>query len=50
VPTALVEDVALIGSAAKIRDEAQVWEQTVITTLLVQADPRTLPTIADLLG
>jgi F420-dependent oxidoreductase-like protein len=50
VPTALVEDVALIGSAAKIRDEAQVWEQTVITTLLVQAEPRTLPTIADLLG
>jgi F420-dependent oxidoreductase-like protein len=50
VPTALVEDVGLIGPAAKIRDELPLWEQTVITTLLVQADPRTLPTIADLFG
>jgi F420-dependent oxidoreductase-like protein len=50
VPTALVEDVGLIGPAAKIRDELQVWEQTVITTLLIQADPRVLPTIAGLLG
>ena len=50
VPTALVEDVALIGPAAKIRDELPQWEQTVITTLLIQADPRMLPTIADLLG
>jgi F420-dependent oxidoreductase-like protein len=48
VPTGLVEDVGLIGSAAKIRDEVALWEQTVITTLLIQADPRVLPTIADL--
>ncbi len=50
VPTALVEDVALIGPPAKIRDELQVWTQTVITSLLIQADPRSLPAIADLLG
>jgi F420-dependent oxidoreductase-like protein len=48
VPTALVEDIALIGSAAKIRDELPRWEATVITTFLLQADPRVLPTIADL--
>jgi F420-dependent oxidoreductase-like protein len=37
VPTALVEDVALVGSAAKIRAELPAWRDTVLTTLLVQA-------------
>jgi hypothetical protein len=46
----LIEDIALIGPAAKIRDELQKWEQTVITTMLIQADPRTLPAIADALS
>jgi hypothetical protein len=50
VPTALVQDVALIGPIAKIRDELQLWRQTVLTTLLVQTDPRLLPVIADLFG
>jgi F420-dependent oxidoreductase-like protein len=50
IPTALIEDIALIGPVAKIRDELQLWEQTVITTLLIQADPRALPVIAEALG
>src|SRR3954470_6915586 len=50
VPTALVEDVALIGSPAKIRDELQLWETPVTTTLIVQARPPLLPVIADVLG
>lgn len=50
VPTALVEDIGLIGTPAKIRDELQLWEQTVITTLLIQSDPRLLRTIAELFG
>jgi F420-dependent oxidoreductase-like protein len=50
VPTRLVEDIGLVGPAAKIRAELPLWENTVITTLLIQADPRALPTIADLLG
>jgi F420-dependent oxidoreductase-like protein len=50
VPTALIEDIALIGPVAKIRDEMQQWEQTVLTSMLIQADPRTLPAIADALG
>jgi F420-dependent oxidoreductase-like protein len=50
VPTSLVEDVALIGSPAKIRDELQLWEDSVVTTLLIQSEPRMLPMIADLLG
>ena len=35
VPTALVEDVALIGPPAKIRDELQLWEDSVVTSLLI---------------
>jgi alkanesulfonate monooxygenase SsuD/methylene tetrahydromethanopterin reductase-like flavin-dependent oxidoreductase (luciferase family) len=50
VPTRLIEDIALIGPGAKIRDELQRWEQTVITSLLIQADPAQLPAIADVLS
>jgi F420-dependent oxidoreductase-like protein len=50
VPTKLVEDIALVGPAAKIRDELQMWESTVITSLIIQAEPRLLPTIAAVLG
>jgi F420-dependent oxidoreductase-like protein len=50
VPTALVEDIALIGPAAKIREELPVWESTVITSLIIQAPPQTLPSIAEVLG
>ncbi|MEO8888679.1 MAG: LLM class F420-dependent oxidoreductase [Jatrophihabitantaceae bacterium] len=50
VPTALVEDVALIGPPAKIRAELAVWEQTLITTLLLQGPPPTLRVIVDALG
>ena len=49
VPTALVEDVALIGPWAKITEEIQRWKQTVLTTFAVHANPRDLPRIADLI-
>ena len=50
VPTQLVEDIALVGPQAKIRDELKVWEQTLITTLLIQAPPPALRFIVDALG
>jgi F420-dependent oxidoreductase-like protein len=50
VPTALIEDLALVGPAAKIRDEFQRWRETVITSLLVQGDPGQLKQIAELLA
>jgi hypothetical protein len=50
VPTALVEDLALIGPPAKIRDEAARWRETVITTLMIQGDPSQLRTIAEILS
>jgi len=50
VPTALVEDIALIGPPAKIKDELQLWESTVVTSLIVQAPAALLPAIVDALG
>jgi F420-dependent oxidoreductase-like protein len=50
IPTRLVEDTALIGPAAKIRDELAAWEETVVTTLLVRGDAATLRSVADALS
>jgi F420-dependent oxidoreductase-like protein len=49
VPTALVEDVALIGPWAKIADEIQRWKQTVLTTFSVHVHPSQLDKIANLI-
>ncbi len=50
VPTALVEDVALIGPREKVLDELQVWKDTVLTTMLVSGPPSLLGDIAELVG
>jgi F420-dependent oxidoreductase-like protein len=50
VPTALIEDIALIGPIDKIREDKKRWEDTLITSLLVQADPAQLPAIAEALS
>jgi F420-dependent oxidoreductase-like protein len=48
VPTAMVEQVALVGPLAKIRDEIEVWKRTVLTTFsLTVAQPEYLPTLAE---
>jgi F420-dependent oxidoreductase-like protein len=38
VSLAMCEEIALLGSWDKIRDELQLWEDSVITTLLVNGD------------
>jgi F420-dependent oxidoreductase-like protein len=50
VPTKLVEEVALIGPAAKIRDELPRWTSTVMTSLVLQTDPSMLSQIAGLVA
>jgi alkanesulfonate monooxygenase SsuD/methylene tetrahydromethanopterin reductase-like flavin-dependent oxidoreductase (luciferase family) len=50
VPTAMVEDTALIGSPDKIRDELPRWEESVITTMLIQGPPPLLEMMAELVG
>ena len=48
IPTAMVEDTALIGPIEKIRDDLARWKATAMTTLLVGGAPRQLETIAKL--
>ena len=49
VPTQLVEDVALIGPWAKIADEIQRWQETVLTTFTVSTDLQHLDKVVELL-
>jgi F420-dependent oxidoreductase-like protein len=48
IPTALVEDLALIGSEDKIRDGIEAWRESIVTTLLVAGDAAQLRRIAEL--
>ncbi len=48
VPTALIEDTALIGPKEKIRDDLEGWRESIATTLLVAGGPDTLRTMAEL--
>jgi F420-dependent oxidoreductase-like protein len=50
VPTSLVEDIALVGPVAKIRAELPAWQDTLITSLIVQAPPQSLAAVAQLLS
>jgi len=48
IPLAMVEDVALVGPPAKIRDELARWRETCITTFLVSGPAQALPSYAEL--
>jgi F420-dependent oxidoreductase-like protein len=48
VPTALVEQLSLIGPREKIRDELDAWRESVVSTLLVAGDAAMLRTAAEL--
>jgi len=48
VPTALVEELALIGSEDKVRADLDAWRESIVTTLLVAGDAAMLRRIAEL--
>jgi alkanesulfonate monooxygenase SsuD/methylene tetrahydromethanopterin reductase-like flavin-dependent oxidoreductase (luciferase family) len=50
VPTALVEDVALIGPPAKIAEDLERWKATCLTTMLVSGPPFPLEQIAEIVA
>jgi F420-dependent oxidoreductase-like protein len=47
IPTALVEEVALIGPPDKIREEMTLWKSSLLTTLVVDGSVDELRTIAE---
>jgi F420-dependent oxidoreductase-like protein len=50
VPLELVQDIALVGPAAKIRADLASWQQTAVTTIVVQGDADALAVVAAALG
>ena len=48
IPTALIEELSLIGSAEKIRHDLARWRESVVTTLLFSGDAATLRAAAEL--
>jgi F420-dependent oxidoreductase-like protein len=48
IPRKLIEELSLVGPADKIRDDLQVWRESIVTTLLVSGDAATLRTAAEL--
>ncbi len=50
VPTSMVEAMSLVGSPDKIRDELAQWEESVVTTMIIQGPPPLLEMIAGLVG
>ncbi len=48
VPTKLVEQLTLIGSADKIRHDLEAWRDSIVTTLLIAGDPATLRAASEL--
>lgn len=48
IPTAMVEDVYLIGPRDKVRDDLEAWRETCVSTLLVTGPAPLLEDIAEL--
>jgi F420-dependent oxidoreductase-like protein len=47
IPTALVEQLALIGPADKIRHDLEAWRDSAVTTLLIGGDAQTVRRVAE---
>ena len=49
IPLEMVEDVALVGPPAKIRDELAKWRETCLTTALVNGQAHQLESLAEMI-
>ena len=48
IPTRLIEEVALIGPHNKVREELELWQKSLVTTMLIAGPPDLLRTMAEL--
>ena len=48
VPNAMIDEICLVGSKDKIRDDLAAWRESRVTTMLIGGPPETLRTIAEL--
>ena len=48
IPGGLIEEMSLVGPAARIRDDLEKWRESIVTTLLISGDAATLRAAAEL--
>jgi F420-dependent oxidoreductase-like protein len=48
IPSSLIQELSLVGSRDKIRDDLDKWRESIVTTLLVAGDTATVRTAAEL--
>ena len=48
VPDAMIDEIALVGPPAKVKDDLAAWRESRVTTMLVGGSPDTLRTMAEL--
>jgi hypothetical protein len=48
IPTRLIEELSLIGSREKIREDLGRWRESIVTTLLISGDAGTMRAAAEL--
>lgn len=49
IPLELVQDIALVGTPAQVREQLRAWEASVVTTLVLQTDLRVIPDLLPML-
>jgi F420-dependent oxidoreductase-like protein len=48
VPTAFADEISLVGTKERILDRLAAWQETAVTTMIINGDPDTLRTMAEL--
>ena len=48
IPTSLIDELSLIGPAAKVRDDLERWRESLVTTLLISGDTETVRSAAEI--
>ncbi len=48
IPSELIQQLSLVGSREKIRDDLERWRESIVTTLLISGDAATLRAAAEL--
>jgi hypothetical protein len=50
VPTQFADEISLVGSKARLRERLEAWNDSPVTTIIVNGDIETLRTMAELVA
>ena len=50
VPTQFADEISLVGSKERIRDRLAAWEESPVTTIIINGSPETLQSMAEIVG